>query len=157
MLARLKVYIIMFAAFALFAGAAYWYYQDTQKALRTYAENQGKLESAIQTQAEANNALRNDIVKVQKAFTELSTEFEEARQQVRDVEKLFEEGTDGRDLTVGDRAIENPEYIQEVLNTGTTELFRCFEILTGAPLGDKDAQAKFVKCSDDVNSSSSTE
>ena len=72
MLARLKVYIIMFAAFALFAGAAYWYYQDTQKALKTYAENQGKLESAIQTQAEANNALRNDIVKVQKAFTELS-------------------------------------------------------------------------------------
>ena len=125
--------------------------------MKTYAENQGKLESAIQTQAEANNALRNDIVKVQKAFTELSTEFEEARQQVRDVEKLFEEGTDGRDLTVGDRAIENPEYIQEVLNTGTTELFRCFEILTGAPLGDKDAQAKFVKCSDDANSSSSTE
>ena len=122
MLAKLKVYIIMFAAFALFAGAAYWYYMDTQK-----------------------------------AFTELSTEFEEARQQVRDVEKLFEEGTDGRDLTVGDRAIENPEYIQGVLNTGTTELFRCFEILTGAPLGDKDAQAKFVKCSDDANSSSSTE
>ena len=42
MLAKLKVYIIMFAAFALFAGAAYWYYMDTQKALRTYAENQGK-------------------------------------------------------------------------------------------------------------------
>ena len=157
MLAKLKVYIIMFAAFAVFAGAAYWYYQNTQKALRQYAENQGKLENAISIQAEANTALRSDLINMQKAFTQLSEEFEEARQQVRDVEKLFEEGTDGRDLTVGERAVENPAYIKEVLNTGTTELFRCFEILTGAPIGDADAQAKFVKCVDGDSGSTDTQ
>ena len=48
-------------------------------------------------------------------------------------------------MTVGERAIESPEYIEEVLNTGTDELFRCFEILTGAPIGDEDANAKYVK------------
>ena len=148
MFAKLKVYLIMFAAFAAFAGVAYWYYQDTQAALRTYAENQGKLEGAIQQQSAANEALRSDMANMQKAFTTLSEEFEEARQQVKDVEKLFEQGTDGRDMSVGERAIENPEYIEDVLNTGTTELFRCFEILTGAPLGDQDAQAKYVKCVD---------
>ena len=145
----------MFAAFAVFAGIAYWYYIDTQKALRQYAENQGKLETAIKTQASANEALRSDMANMQKAFTNLSEEFEEARQQVKDVENLFKKGTDGRDMTVGERALENPEYIEEVLNTGTTELFRCFEILTGAPLGDQDAQAKYVKCVDG-NSDSAT-
>lgn len=148
MFAKLKVYLIMFAAFAAFAGVAYWYYQDTQAALRTYAENQGKLEGAIKQQNAANEALRSDMANMQKAFTTLSEEFEEARKQVEDVEKLFEQGTDGRDMSVGERAIENPEYIEDVLNTGTTELFRCFEILTGAPLGDQDAQAKYVKCVD---------
>ena len=138
----------MFAAFAAFAGVAYWYYVDTQKALRQYAENQGKLETAIETQAAANQALRADMANMQKAVTQLSEEFEEARQQVKDVEKLFEQGTDGRDMSVGERAVENPEYIEDVINTGTTELFRCFEILTGAPLGDQDAQAKYVKCVD---------
>jgi len=49
------------------------------------------------------------------------------------------------------------EYIEEVLNTGTDELFRCFEILTGAPIGDEDANAKYVKCVDSVDSNSSTE
>lgn len=147
----------MFAAFAAFAGVAYWYYQDTQKALRTYAENQGKLEGAIATQAAANEALRNDLVNMQVAFNELNTAFEEARQQVRNVEKLFEQGTDGRDMTVGERAVEDPEYIEEQVNTGTNELFRCFEILTGAPIGDEDANAKYVKCVDSVNSDSSTE
>lgn len=147
----------MFAAFAAFAGVAYWYYQDTQKALRTYAENQGKLEGAIATQAAANEALRNDLVNMQVAFNELNTAFEEAREQVRNVEKLFEQGTDGRDMTVGERAVEDPAYIEEQVNTGTNELFRCFEILTGAPIGDEDANAKYVKCVDSVNSDSSTE
>lgn len=147
----------MFAAFAAFAGVAYWYYQDTQKALRVYAENQGKLQGAIQTQQAANEALRTDLANMQTAFKELNTAFEEARKQVEDVEKLFEQGTDGRDMTVGERAIESPEYIEEVLNTGTDELFRCFEILTGAPIGDEDANAKYVKCVDSVNSNSSTE
>ena len=99
---------------------------------KTYAENR-KLEGAIKQQS-ANEALRSDMANMQKAFTTLSEEFEEARKQVEDVEKLFEQGTDGRDMSVGERAIENPEYIEEVLNTGTTELFRCFEKLTGAPL-----------------------
>lgn len=157
MFAKLKVYLIMFAAFAAFAGVAYWYYQDTQKALRTYAENQGKLEGAIATQAAANEALRNDLVNMQVAFNELNTAFEEAREQVRNVEKLFEQGTDGRDMTVGERAVEDPAYIEEQVNTGTNELFRCFEILTGAPIGDEDANAKYVKCVDSVNSDSSTE
>lgn len=157
MFAKLKVYVIMFAAFAAFAGVAYWYYQDTQKALRTYAENQGKLEGAIATQAQANESLRNDLANMQIAFTELNTAFEEAREQVRNVEKLFEQGTDGRDLSIGERAIENPKYIEEQVNTGTNELFRCFEILTGAPIGDEDANSKYVKCVDSVNGNATSQ
>lgn len=154
MFAKLKVYLIMFAAFAAFAGVAYWYYQDTQKALRTYAENQGKLQNAVAVQEQANAALVRDIQNMQQAFNQLTTEFEKARKQVENVEKLFVEGTDGRDLSVGERAIEDPAYIQNVLNKGTTELFRCFEILTGAPVGDEDAQAKYITCVDAVNNGS---
>tara|TARA_B100000900_G_scaffold89814_1_gene73194 strand:+ start:2295 stop:2765 length:471 start_codon:yes stop_codon:yes gene_type:complete len=146
MFAKLKVYLIMATAFAAFAGLAYWYYLDTQKALRQYAENQGKLQGAIQTQAEANAALAKDLANMQIAFNTLTEEFEEARKQVESVERLFAQGTDGREMSVGERAVENPAYIEEVLNRGTTELFRCFEILTGAPVGDEDAQAKYVTC-----------
>ena len=154
MFAKIKVYLIMFAAFAAFAGVAYWYYMDTQKALRTYSENQGKLEGAIAIQAEANQALAKDLQNMQKAFNTLTIEFEAARKQVEDVEKLFGQGTDGRDMSVGERAIEDPEYIEKVLNKGTTELFRCFEILTGAEVGDEDAQAKYITCVNAINDGS---
>ena len=129
MFAKLKVYLIMFAAFAAFAGVAYWYYQDTQAALPTYAENQGKLEGAIKQQSAANEALRSIWQICKKHLLHYPKEFEEARKQAEDVEKLFEQGTDGRDMSVGERAIENPEYIEDVLNTGTTELFRCSQNL----------------------------
>ena len=156
MFTKLKVYIIMFAAFAAFAGVAYWYYLDTQKALRTYAENQGKLEGAIATQELANAALKRDLENMQIAFTELNTAFEEAREQVRNVENLLQRGTDGRDLSIGERALEDPKYIEDQVNTGTDELFRCFEILTGAPMGDEDANTKYVKCIDGINSNTSS-
>lgn len=147
----------MFAAFAAFAGVAYWYYLDTQNALRTYAENQGKLEGAIATQEIANAALKRDLENMQIAFTELNTAFEKAREQVRNVENLLKRGTDGRDLSIGERALEDPKYIEDQVNTGTDELFRCFEILTGAPMGDEDANAKYVKCIDGVNSNTSSD
>ena len=51
----------MSLAFCPSPGVAYWYYQDTQKALRVYAENPGKLQGAIQTQQAANEALRTDL------------------------------------------------------------------------------------------------
>ena len=53
MFTKLKVYIIMFAAFAMFAGVAYWYYQDSQAALKQYAENQAKLETSLTIQKSA--------------------------------------------------------------------------------------------------------
>ena len=154
MFARLKVYIIMFAAFAAFAGVAYWYYMDTQKALRQYAENQGKLEGAIQQQKQANEAMLRDVKKMQSALTDLNTAFEESRKSVENITGLLKSGTDGRDMSVGERAVENPEarlYIEDSVNTGTAELFRCFEILSGAQPGDADANAKYIKCVDSSN------
>ena len=154
MFAKLKVYIIMFAALAAFAGVAYWYYQDTQKALRQYAENQGKLEGAIQQQKAANEAILRDVAKMQSAMKDLNTAFEESRKSVENITGLLTQGTDGRDMSVGERAVENPEarlYIEDSVNTGTAELFRCFEILSGATPGDADANAKFIKCVDTSN------
>mgnify|MGYP000492026073 CR=1 FL=1 len=40
----------MFTAFAMFAGVAYWYYVDTQKALAVAAANQAKLETSLSIQ-----------------------------------------------------------------------------------------------------------
>lgn len=147
----------MFVAFSAFAGIFYWYYQDTQKALRVYAENQGKLENAIDLQQQANESLKKDIVKIQNTMVELNDAFVKSRQQVENITGLLEKGTDGRDLTPGERAVENPEssiVIEDAVNTATTELFRCFEILSGSEIGDSDANTKYINCVNNADNDS---
>ena len=74
MFAKLKVYLIMFTAFVAFAGLAYWYYLDTQKALRQYAENPRQTGRCNSNQAEANAALAKDSANMQIAFNTLTEE-----------------------------------------------------------------------------------
>ena len=130
MFSRLRVYLIMFAAFAAFAGVAYWYYQDTQAALRQYAENQAKLETALATQTEAFEQLQRDMVLMQQTQEKLQEEFVRSRQLIKSLETLFNEDAEGDDRDFGDLAAENPELVTEELNTGTQEVFECFEQLS---------------------------
>jgi hypothetical protein len=145
-LGKFKIYIIMFFAFAMFAGVLYWYYQDTQAAMRQYAENNARLETALVNQKAATDSLIRDIRRIQTTLSELNNEFTKSRQRVADIELLFSQGTDGRILDFGDRAIEQPQVIEEALNKGTTEMFRCFEILSGKNSGDVDVQTQYINC-----------
>ena len=121
----------MFAAFAAFAGAAYWYYQDTQKALRVAAENQAKLETALTTQTQAFEQLQKDMVLLQETQEKLQRDFIESRELTKSLETLFNEGTEANPKDFNTLAAEQSELVTEELNTGTREVFECFEQLSG--------------------------
>lgn len=151
-IAKFKIYLIMALAFAAFAGVAYWYYTDTQKALRTYAENQGKMEIALTSQKAVTESLQRDIRVMNETLNSLNTEFEESRARVSELENLLETGTDGREMKIDERAVEDPVYIEKEINTGTIELFNCFEILSGAEGNENDQ--KYINC---LNGNSGTD
>ena len=141
---KLKVYLIMFAAFSVFAGVAYWYYQDSQAALKQYADNQARLEEALQSQKSATASLKRDILVMGTTLNTLNDDFTASRQRVQDLESLLQRGTDGRSLNVGERAIEDPDYIEKEINIGTNEVFSCFEILSGNDTDENDP--KYINC-----------
>lgn len=153
MFARIRVYLIMFAAFATFAGVFYWYYQDSQKALKVYAENQAKLETALATQQAAYDSLRSDLELLQKTQTELLARFEDSRRLTAALETLFDKDSSGNPRDFGELAAENPELVTEELNTGTQEVFNCFEQLSGGR-GDSN-DTKYIDCFDNSNSTNS--
>lgn len=134
----------MFAAFAAFAGVAYWYYQDTQKAMRQYAENQAKLETALSTQTAAFEQLQRDMVLLQETQRKLQEDFIKSRELTKSLETLFKEGTEANPKDFNALAAENPELVTEELNTGTREVFECFEQLTGN--GDNNGSKKYIDC-----------
>ena len=57
----LKLTAIMFILMLAMGGAGYWYYNDTQKRMRILAENNAKLEMAVQTQQQAIEQQKKDI------------------------------------------------------------------------------------------------
>ena len=75
----------------------------------------------------------------------LNDDFTQSRQRVKTLEAILANGTDGRGLDVGERAVEDPQYIQKEINTGTEEVFNCFEILSGQE-NTNETDSKYINC-----------
>lgn len=129
---RFRVYLIMFAAFATFAGVAYWYYTDTQKALQTYAQNQATLETSLTLQRQATESLQRDIAVMQATITELNDAFAQSRKLVNELENKFNTSANGDARDIGEIAEKRPESIERLVNGATREVGRCIELLSGA-------------------------
>jgi len=134
----------MFVAFSVFAGIAYWYYQDSQAALKQYAENQAKLEMALVTQKQATEALKADVARMNNTLTTLNREFIASRRVVADIQIALGKNSDGSIRDIGKNAIENPTAMEVELNKGTKEAFDCVEIISGKT-GDY-SEAEYFNC-----------
>ena len=140
----------MFIAFAIFGGIAYLYYTKTQAAMLQYAENAKAQEIALANQKAATDALLADIKQIQELQTQLQADFEKSRQLTKSLETLFDKTAEGDPRDFGDLAAKDPGYVTEELNTGTQEVFECFEQMTGnITEGSKDDR-KYIGCGSDT-------
>lgn len=128
---RFRLYIIMAAVFTTIAGIAYWYYQDSQNAIRQYIQNQANLTQALQTQQAAYAALQSDLKLLQETQQQLINDFANSRDRVRELEQTFAQSTGGQSRDIGKLAATKPELVQKIVNTATHDVFRCFELLSG--------------------------
>ena len=141
----------MFAAFAAFAGVAYWYYQDSQAALKQYAENQAKLELALSTQSQAMESLQSDLALLQQVQTQLITSFADSRELTKSLETLFNKDSEGNPRDFSVLSAEQPDLVTKELNKGTREVFECFENLSGNNKNGNDQE--YIDCFSNSNNS----
>lgn len=124
----------MFAALSAFAGVAYWYYQDTQSAIRQYEINQVQLETALKSQRLVTTQLQENIRVMQEIIGDLNEEFSVSRERVATLESKFNQSANGTSRDFGALAASKPDSIQRIINNGTLESFRCIELLSGAAI-----------------------
>ena len=131
-----KLAIVMFLLLLGAGGIGYWYYNDTQQRLAILQENNAKLNTAVELNEQTISSLEKDY---EKASSELATLNEQytaiRRQNQRLADKLQE-----IDLTAA--AIANAKSIERAVNRGTVNAGRCFELLSGAELNDKERNAE---------------
>lgn len=156
MFTRFKVYIIMFTAFAVFGGVAYWYYQDSQAAIQRYAENQSRLQVALEQQVITTEQLQQDISVMNEIVTDLNEDFAASREQVKELENKFNESANGDERDFGELAAKKPVLVQKIVNTATQEAFECFEQISKSTTKGVDSE-ELNKCIGNVDSSNSVQ
>jgi len=113
------------------------YYLINLKADLAVSEmNNQKLQEGIQKQQELLEQQQKDIAQIQETNKELASQNEKQRKDVDSLSKKFSK----RDI--GERAVENPDLVEKLVNRGTENVLRCFELASGAPLNDKEKAAK---------------
>ena len=111
---------------------AWKYYQYTQEQIRIYAVNAATAELAQQEAEAAIESLKRDMVEIQQQFTVVSKKFEVAKGRVSALENKLSEHE------IGDLAQKKPKLIEKIIDKGTQDVLRCYEILTGSPLTDEE-------------------
>jgi len=130
-----KLALVMFILMCVMGGGVYWYYNDTQERLAILNANNAKLETAVQISEQAVSQLQTDIRKANEELTRVNVEFQAIRAQ----NQVLADKLAKHDLAV--LGSNKPKLVERVINNATVKAGRCFEILSGSPLTDKEKEA----------------
>lgn len=117
-------------------GAGGWYLMNLKADLAISEANNAKLVEATQAQTALIEGMRADIQQIQETNRQLAEDNEKQRRDVETLNSKFSK----RDF--GALAAERPAAIEKLVNRGTVNAMRCLELASGAPLNDKEKNAK---------------
>lgn len=139
----MKSWIVIGILIALMSGAAYFYYSSTQAKIEQLLTNNAVLEENNKQLDTANNENLNTIDNLQfyyqqseDQFNQLQSEFQNIREQNQELRERL--GKHELDVL----AAAKPNLVENVINNASKNALRCFELLSGAPLIEKERNAK---------------
>jgi chromosome segregation ATPase len=134
----IRIYFFLFLILIIGSASAagYKYYVTTQETIRILTENNTKLEIAVQTNEEAIDSLQKSYAAATAENKRINEEYASIRRQNNELSKKLE----SIDLTAA--ALNNPESIQTAVNKGTENAARCFELLSGAELNERERNSE---------------
>lgn len=129
---KLILYIIIIAVI----GGGLWYVTNLKADLAISELNNKQLENAITEQQSVIDKMQKDIAQIQNINMELSQQRDELQKDKEVLSSKFSK----RDF--GALAAEKPSVVERLVNRGTVNAMRCIELASGAPLNDKEKNAK---------------
>lgn len=127
--------IVALIFLAVIAGGLY-YISNMQASLAVLEMNNKQLEDGVKKQQELIEQQKADIQDVQKKNQELAQQNDKQRKDVENLSNKFHK------KDIGQLAAEKPELMEKLVNRGTENALRCLELASGAPLNEKEKNAK---------------
>lgn len=129
----------MIGIIIMMGGIGYWYYTDTQNTIAVLTENNAKLNLAVATNEETIKTMAADFAAANEELKKTNAEFAATREQNNQLASKLQE----HDLEL--TAAARPRSVQRLINGGSKNAGRCFELLSGSPLTEKEKNAKTDK------------
>jgi hypothetical protein len=137
MFSQIKMYAMIAGGVLLLSlvGGTYFYVKHLQSENAILTANNLKLEQSVSLQKETIASMERDAAEVGKQIILVNKEFKKARRErnaLRDVLAKHD---------IAYLAYKKPGLVENIINKGTDDVGRCFEILSGAPLTEQEKTA----------------
>ena len=134
----LKIYMMIFiiGLIGSIGYGAYATWNHMQAKIEILTANNAKLEGAVQTQKDTIGALESDIQAVNTELNAVNKQMTRTRTRNKILAKKLES------LDLGLLGVEKPDVAERIINRGTVNAGRCFELMSGAPLSEKERDAE---------------
>ena len=139
----MKLWIVIGLLLSLLCGAAYTYHKYTQNQIEQLIQNNIQLEKNNQTIKLANEVNTNTIEELEAESKRNASNYREASadlQVIRIQNTELRERLSRHELDV--LAKGKPELVERIINNASINALRCFELLSGSPLTEKEQNAK---------------
>lgn len=127
---------LIYLVIVLVIAGGFYYITDLKANLAVSEMNNKLLEDGLKQQAALMEQMQKDIAQIQEINNELNTQKANLE---RDREVLTSKFSK-RDF--GALAVEKPKVVERLVNRGTENAMRCVELASGAPLNEKEKNAK---------------
>ena len=143
MLLPFQKWIIVGILISLLTAAAYYYYNSTQQRIQDLIEqsvllqeNARQLRSANEKNLETIDTMQENFDEVVKNYKQTQDEFQVIRLHHKELRERLAE----RQLS--ELAAEKTVLVERTINKAADNTMRCFELLSGSPLTEKEKNAK---------------
>jgi cell division protein FtsB len=119
-----------------------WYVTGLRADLAVSQENEKKMVAAVEQQQEVIAQIQADQRKINQLNAELADTIKRQNKDLVSLQDRFTTSANGESRDFGAMAAAKPKSIERAINTGTINAMRCIEIATGAPLTEKETNAK---------------
>jgi len=123
-------------------GGGYMYVKNLKADLAVSEANNMKLEQSVADQKAVIEQVQADFKQQQEISKKLQETNLTLAKELRDTEEKFNKvNASGKKRDVGALALKKAKIMEKVINKGTANANRCFEIATGSPLTEKEKNA----------------
>jgi regulator of replication initiation timing len=138
----MKTWFFVILLMGMIAGGVGYYYNTSQARLQAYAEVTATLQANNQRLHETNQQNLDTITELNRSFEQITenynrvqSEFQLIRMQNHELRERL-----GRH-ELGSLAAARPELVERTINRATVNVLRCFEVMSGLPLNNRELSA----------------